>query len=137
MNCKCGADLGNGATLKKVGWQNLHDGDGGFALLVNCHACHTTLSLRAISDAAQCHVCHRVVTGRSDENDPKVHALEANEHGKLHHRMLCRQCASRTGTGYQAVSIYFAGWVRSDDDRLLQSWREMWPGHLPRSRKAG
>ena len=119
MRCACGREHGDCADLKKVGWQDLCDEDGGFGLLVQC-SCMSTFVARYVRDAALCTDCRRLVTGETE--DPKIWTTDLDGGP----RILCMGCARRAGIGTQLVGLVYRTWVETGSAQALREWRAMW-----------
>jgi hypothetical protein len=124
VKCPCGLEHGDCADLKKVGWQDLCDEQGGFALVVQC-TCMSTFVARVVTDASLCKTCRRLITG--EMGDPKVHTTDSS--GAAH--ILCGGCARRAGIGVQLVGIVFKTWIETGSRLALQEWRARWAQRYP------
>ncbi len=93
IQCKCGLVHEDASKLKKVGWQEVEQGE--FALLVNC-TCRSTIAAETVTDACLCCVCQRLVTG--SDGDFKVVVWDGES------KIYCAACARRAhliGLGFR------------------------------------
>lgn len=79
----CGLKHGDGAALKKLGWQM--GGEGSAIQLANC-PCGNTLTLAELTDVSICAICRRLVLG--SDGDIKI---VSESHG-----VFCVGCARRS-----------------------------------------